>query len=545
MITNGKKFKLFIFLFFVSLGETAFAQSHRLDSLLQAADSLRKTYFFEKSIDLYNQAYDIETDSLRRVLIGDSRLLSENGRNMSEYVYSPTVIAKQKFSIEDFFLYYPLPDSSWHLSPVCTDSLATDKLSSVVYVENPEGAEKIYWSALDSEGLRNIYVTENRDTVWSLPVLVNESMTSDGDEIFPMLSPDGKSLYFASSGLYGVGGYDLYVSHWNERTGDWDIPVNMGFPYSSPADDFLLINTDDGKYTVFASNRECSADSVYVYVLEYDTMPIRSAVTSPEYLAELSRMEPLEAAVSAGKVQQNTGMDGNAEINCYVNKINEVSALRDSIAYCVLRIDENHNELVSCTDSLEMEQLASLIAVDEKTLRIYQDSLGRATEVLQQIEMDFLMSGVIIDPEQLMARANGEDTETSVSYVFEKCSMGDKLSIVLEQPKVEFDYSFKVLPVGQFALDNTLPDGIIYQIQLCCVSRRMSEKDLKGLSPVFEEKTATGKYIYSVGVFNTYNDVLAKLNTVKRAGFRSAFITAFKDGEPVKVSKARVLETKK
>lgn len=116
MITNGKKFKLFIFLFFVSLGETAFAQSHRLDSLLQAADSLRKTYFFEKSIDLYNQAYDIETDSLRRVLIGDSRLLSENGRNMSEYVYSPTVIAKQKFSIEDFFLYYPLPDICCHLS---------------------------------------------------------------------------------------------------------------------------------------------------------------------------------------------------------------------------------------------------------------------------------------------------------------------------------------------------------------------------------------------------------------------------------------------
>lgn len=544
MITNGKKFKFFIFLFFLSLGGTVFAQSHRLDSLLRAADSLRAAYFFDKSIDLYNQACDIEADSLKRVLIGDRRLLSENGRNMSEYVYSPTVIAKQKFSIDDFFLYYPLPDSCWHPSPVYVDSLAADRLSSVVYVENPAEAEKIYWPALDSEGIRNIYVTENRDTVWSLPVLVNESMTSDGDEIFPMLSPDGKSLYFASSGLYGVGGYDLYVSHWNDRSGDWDIPVNMGFPYSSPADDFLLINTDDGKYTVFASNRECSPDSVYVYVLEYDTMPVRSAVTSPEYLAELSRMEPLETAVPAAR-GQDAGGDGNAEISRYMNKIHEVGALRDSIACCVLRIDENSNELASCTDSLEQGRLASLIAEAEKSLGAYQDSLGRATDVLQQIEMDFLMSGVIIDPEQLMARADDEENDTSVSYVFEKRAMGDSLSIVMEQPKVEFDYSFKVLPVGQFALDSTLPDGIVYQIQLCCVARRMGENDLKGLSPVFEEKTPTGKYIYSAGVFSTYNDVLAKLNTVKRAGFRSAFITAFKDGEPVKVARARALEAKK
>jgi hypothetical protein len=47
-----------------------------------------------------------------------------------------------------------------------------------------------------------------------------------------------------------------------------------------------------------------------------------------------------------------------------------------------------------------------------------------------------------------------------------------------------------------------------------------------------------------VGLFNTYNDVLSKLNTVKKVGFRSAFIVAYIDGKEVSVSKARSSESK-
>lgn len=148
----------------------------------------------------------------------------------------------------------------------------------------PEGSEQIYWSAKDHEGIRNIYRTEHQDSLWSVPELINEQVTSSSDEIYPMLSPDGKQLFFASRGLYGMGGYDLYVSDWDENLKDWGIPVNMGFPYSSPYDDFLFINTADGKYSMFASNRACQADSVDIYVLEFDSMPVRKAIDSPEEL---------------------------------------------------------------------------------------------------------------------------------------------------------------------------------------------------------------------------------------------------------------------
>ena len=72
-----------------------------------------------------------------------------------------------------------------------------------MFVKNTD--RTVFWSAEDEAGARNIYESSLRDSLWSLPALLNEQMTSASDEIYPMLSPDGKSLFFSSKGLYGVG----------------------------------------------------------------------------------------------------------------------------------------------------------------------------------------------------------------------------------------------------------------------------------------------------------------------------------------------------
>jgi hypothetical protein len=74
-------------------------------------------------------------------------------------------------------------------------------------------------------------------------------------------------------------------------------------------------------------------------------------------------------------------------------------------------------------------------------------------------------------------------------------------------------------------------------------STKAKVAQLKGLSPVFETVTTSGRYTYRVGLFSTYSDVLANLNTVKRVGFRNAFIVAFNDGKEVSVTKAKAIET--
>jgi hypothetical protein len=80
------------------------------------------------------------------------------------------------------------------------------------------------------------------------------------------------------------------VSAWDEEASDWSVPVNLGFPYSSPADDFLYAASEDGRYVLFASDRDCPSDSVWVYVLEEDNMPVRSEMSDPQQLKNLASM---------------------------------------------------------------------------------------------------------------------------------------------------------------------------------------------------------------------------------------------------------------
>ena len=538
-----------IYILFIGIFAFPYAVAARTalpDSLVLQGDLLHSRYDFEKALEAYSDALEFleaaEADSLKILSVKDKMLLSENGRNMMGFAYSPFVVARQKFSLDEFFLYYPLQDGSWRDLPNPLDSASLKEISRATYI--PEDAEKIFFSAEDADGIRNIYMTDFQDSVWTCPALVNEHLTSPANEIYPMLSSDGRTLYFSSAGLYGVGGYDIYMSEWSDEDNDWSVPVNMGFPYSSTADDFLFVNTDDGQYTMFASNRDCGADSVWVYVLEFDNMPVRKAVDDSEILRELLRLEPVSYTPSfddeAGKE-----IPESIDTRKYMEKMTEVRDLRDSISNYNTLLEKERNSFALSNDYSERTRLTDIILRREARIPQLQDSLDRAVAELQKIEMEFLFSGVVIDPDKMMEEADSEDPDYDSDYDFVKMHPGTRLQMKIMEPEKKFDYSFKVLEEGQFAEDNTIPDGIVYQIQIFSAINKASVKSLKGLSPVFERRNSGGRYIYRVGLFNTYKDVLSKLNAVKRVGFRSAFVVAYMDGKEVSVSKARSSEAQK
>ena len=489
-----------------------------MEKLIHVTDSLTKNYRFSEAAGLFETA-KAGADSLSAILIDEAMIQAQNGDNMTGFCSNPVAVARERFSLNDFFLFYPLKDHSWRNVPNQLDSLGGDPFARAIYF--PDGSEEVYWSAKDQDGIRNIYHSHHRDTLWTVPELINEQMTTSSDEIYPMLSPDGKQLFFASKGLYGMGGYDLYVSNWDDNLNDWGVPVNMGFPYSSPYDDFLFINTADGKYSMFASNRNCSRDSVDVYVLEFDSTPIRKAVRDPRELRKLCALDPVnDPARIDSKSAVSESVQVNADMRRYSTKMQEVRSLRDALYKYSTSADETERSFIP-------------------KLR---DSLDVASKELQKIELEFLKKGVSVDPEKLQQEADKEVIGTSGGYTFTKNSMGKFFRIDLEQPKKSFDYTFQVLPEGRFAEDNTLPEGLVYQIQIFSMSSKATVKQIKGLSPIFERFGTNGRRIYSVGLFRSYKDVLSNLNKVKRVGFRSAIIVAFLNGKTITVTKARSLE---
>lgn len=112
-------------------------------------------------------------------------------------------------------------------------------------------------------GLDIWYCEKKSDGQWGIPTNCGFLINTSADEAFPTIAKDG-NLYFASKGLVGMGGYDIYIA-----TGDrnqWTIPQNLGSPINSPADDFYMTFTN--AYSgFFASNRKGGKgnDDIYAF----------------------------------------------------------------------------------------------------------------------------------------------------------------------------------------------------------------------------------------------------------------------------------------
>ncbi|MGI9158503.1 MAG: OmpA family protein, partial [Saprospiraceae bacterium] len=70
---------------------------------------------------------------------------------------------------------------------------------------------------------------------WDTPRLLSRGINSNGNELFPYLDRD--TLYFASDGLPGMGGLDIFRAVKMERN-TWTQPVNLKTPVNSGSDDF-------------------------------------------------------------------------------------------------------------------------------------------------------------------------------------------------------------------------------------------------------------------------------------------------------------------
>ena len=204
---------------------------------------------------------------------------ADNYNVLSKYAARPVVVAEKRVLRSDFFLWYShLSDRGWG-----SDRNWYPDETRMLWLARPTAA-----------GDYDIVCTEPVDsTLWSVPEPPCEAAVSPGNEIFPMLSPDGKRLYFSSDGLFGMGGYDLYVATWDPERQAWGNVRNMGVPFNSPADDLLFCDTPDGRYSLMASNRSCGKDSMVIYVMRQE-LPVYGPVEADEAarLARLAITEP-------------------------------------------------------------------------------------------------------------------------------------------------------------------------------------------------------------------------------------------------------------
>ncbi|MFH1319371.1 MAG: hypothetical protein ABII90_01795 [Bacteroidota bacterium] len=115
----------------------------------------------------------------------------------------------------------------------------------------------IYFSSEKPGGYggKDIYISYKRDDgIWGQAVNIGSVINTPYDDDAPFIHPDGKTLYFSSKGHNSMGGVDIFYSVFVDDS-TWSIPQNIGYPINTTSDDIYYVVSANGKRGYYSSGR--------------------------------------------------------------------------------------------------------------------------------------------------------------------------------------------------------------------------------------------------------------------------------------------------
>ena len=100
----------------------------------------------------------------------------------------------------------------------------------------------------------DLYMASPRNGAYGMPEKLPAPVNSEANEAGPFIAPDGSYLLFQSNRPGGYGVMDIYVTY-RAKGGGWSEPANLGDKINSPFSDWGPVVSPDGKYLFFSSFR--------------------------------------------------------------------------------------------------------------------------------------------------------------------------------------------------------------------------------------------------------------------------------------------------
>ena len=130
---------------------------------------------------------------------------------------------------------------------------------------SPDGKTLYFASDMPgTKGLSDIWMsTINEDGTYGIPINLGSEINTEGRETFPFVSSENK-LFYATDGHVGLGGLDVFVTQLSDD-GKVGTSYNVGKPVNSSADDFGLILNESRGTGYFSSSRASGLGNDDIY----------------------------------------------------------------------------------------------------------------------------------------------------------------------------------------------------------------------------------------------------------------------------------------
>ena len=267
--------------------------AYKQEAYRSLGDCYYVLYEFEKSINAYSECVALlnkEKKTAEAFAIIPLIDRSERAARMLSRCEDIQIIDSVIVDKVDFLSAYFLSNES---------GVLTNENGRMIY-ENPL-KNKRYFSEKNAEEHYRLYSEIKLLDTWEERHELNLSFDSLPDYNYPFVMQDGLTLYFASTGENSIGGYDLFITRNNLNNDTYLTPNQLGMPFNSVANDYMLAIDEIHGIGYFATDRFQPENKVVVYTFipNNEITPIQTE--NSKTLIDRAKIASIRDSWQAGK----------------------------------------------------------------------------------------------------------------------------------------------------------------------------------------------------------------------------------------------------
>lgn len=384
----------------------------------------------------------------------------------------------------------------------------------------------MYYAAYSAEtNSKDIYrVTKTSEGNWNKPERLDAMVNTNKDEMFPTCSADGNVLYFSSMGHNTTGGFDIYKTVFSRTDNKWMTAENMGSPYNSPFDDFNYMPSASDKIAYFTSTRNCDAGQLVVCKNNYSAAELPIELKGK--FACINNPEMKSAKITVTKAEDGSAI---AELNTDPKSGTYNMMLPGAGTY---NFKVEAEGFQAHTQSATFSEFGEAYFIQQ--IYLSRDQSGAedvAINNLTEAEMTRIMSNMTA-----MEDENGIGTTAADVAATMMASAMNTSTTATATPAM--DDSNKEM------MDMT---GIEFRVQIAALKHQTKEEATrvikrKANNPMMSDVNDDNWLKFYVGHEGSYDKAKELKTILLQAGFKDAFIVAFRDNKPLPTQMMRTLK---
>lgn len=282
------------------------------DAFLYAGKLALEDFRIGEAREMYNKYFALMQKSRKEpdpTALSDQEAV-ERYCDMLDHVENIAIIDSISVPKDNFYKDYRLASSAGRLTG---SKLPAEDAYGPMYV--PEDGSLCIWSQMSDGDYLTLYQSNALlGGGWGEPSMLQNLSEDDCNLAYPYLTQDGLTLYFASDGDESMGGYDIFRANRDSDTGQFRYPVNVGLPYNSPYDDYMLAIDEETGVGWWATDRNRLAGYITVYVFIPNNVRRNYDIDKPG-LEQLAAVKNYHATIAGCEAEAAEKLEKIAMLN--------------------------------------------------------------------------------------------------------------------------------------------------------------------------------------------------------------------------------------